>query len=77
VLGSPEEIKNYRFILDFTNEGGWLENGYLGSEVWYASPGVPLSLDEKAASRLQNTAVYDNLEIGTAMMLGEILKTMP
>jgi len=26
---------------------------------------------------LQNTAVYDNLEIGTAMMLGEILKTMP
>ena len=77
VLGSPEEIKNYRFILDFTNEGGWLEDGYLGSEVWYASPGVPLSLDEKAASRLQNTAVYDNLEIGTAMMLGEILKTMP
>ena len=33
--------------------------------------------DEKAAERLQNTAVYDNLEIGTAMMLGEILKTMP
>ena len=77
VLSSSEEIKNYRFILDFTNEGGWFTEEYLGEEVYYASPGVPLSLDEKAAARLQNTAVYDNLEIGTAMMLGEILKTMP
>ena len=49
----------------------------LGENVIYASPGVPLSLDGNAAIRLQNTAVYDNLEIGTAMMLGEILKTMP
>ena len=77
VLSSPEEIKDYRFILDFTNEGGWLKDEMLGADVIYASPGVPLSLDEKAAERLQNTAVYDNLEIGTAMMLGEILKTMP
>ncbi len=77
VLSSPEEIKGYRFILDFTNEGGWLKDEMLGADVIYASPGVPLSLDEKAAERLQNTAVYDNLEIGTAMMLGEILKTMP
>ena len=76
-LSSPDEIKNYRFILDFTNEGGWLKDEMLGADVIYASPGVPLSLDEKAAERLQNTAVYDNLEIGTAMMLGEILKTMP
>ena len=77
ILSSPEEIKDYRFILDFTNEGGWLKDEMLGTDVIYASPGVPLSLDEKAAERLQNTAVYDNLEIGTAMMLGEILKTMP
>ena len=77
VLSSPEEIKDYRFILDFTNEGGWLKDEMLGTDVIYASPGVPLSLEEKAAERLQNTAVYDNLEIGTAMMLGEILKTMP
>ncbi|MBR3184433.1 MAG: 3-methylornithyl-N6-L-lysine dehydrogenase PylD, partial [Firmicutes bacterium] len=70
VLSSPEEIKDYRFILDFTNEGGWLKDEMLGADVIYASPGVPLSLDEKAAERLQNTAVYDNLEIGTAMMLG-------
>ena len=76
-LSSPDEIKNYRFILDFTNEGGWLKDEMLTEDVIYASPGVPLSLDEKAAERLQNTAVYDNLEIGTAMMLGEILKTMP
>ena len=75
VLSSREEIKNYRFILDFTNEGGWLKDEYLMEDVLYASPGVPLSLDEKAAERLQNTAVYDNLEIGTAMMLGEILKS--
>ena len=76
-IGSREEIRNYRFILDFTNEGGWLTNEMLAENVLYASPGVPLSLDEKAVEQLQNTAVYDNLEIGTAMMLGEILKTMP
>ena len=77
VLGSADEIKNYKYILDFTNEGEWLRDEMLGEDVIYASPGVPLSLDEKASDRLQNTAVYDNLEIGTAMMLGEILKTMP
>ncbi len=76
-IGSTEEIRNYHFILDFTNEGGWLTDDMLAENVLYASPGVPLSLDEKAVARLQNTAVYDNLEIGTAMMLGEILKTMP
>ena len=76
-ISSPEDIRNYNFILDFTNEGGWLTDEMLGENVLYASPGVPLSLTEKAAERLQNTAVYDNLEIGTAMMLGEILKTMP
>ena len=72
---SGKEIKNYSFILDFTNEGGWLRDDLLGERVLYASPGVPLSLDEKAKARLQNTAVYDNLEMGTAMMLGEIIKT--
>ncbi len=76
-IGSREEIRNYRFILDFTNEGGWLTSEMLAENVLYASPGLPLSLDEKAVEQLQNTAVYDNLEIGTAMMLGEILKTMP
>ena len=75
VLESEKEIKNYSFILDFTNEGGWLRDDLLGERVLYASPGVPLPLDEKAKARLQNTAVYDNLEIGTAMMLGEIIKT--
>ncbi|MBR6473138.1 MAG: 3-methylornithyl-N6-L-lysine dehydrogenase PylD [Firmicutes bacterium] len=77
VLSSPDEIKNYKYILDFTNEGEWLKDEMLGENVIYASPGVPLSLDDKASERLQKTSVYDNLEIGTAMMLGEILKTMP
>ena len=77
VLNSADEIKNYKYILDFTNEGDWLKDEMLSDGVIYASPGVPLSLTEKAQERLQNTAVYDNLEIGTAMMLGEILKTMP
>ena len=77
ILNSSDEIKNYKYILDFTNEGGWLRDEMLSDDVIYASPGVPLSLTEKAAERLQNTAVYDNLEIGTVMMLGEILKTMP
>ena len=73
-LTTPEEIKEYRYILDFTNEGGWLKSEYLADTVLYASPGVPYSMDEAAEARFEDRAVHDNLEIGTAVMLGEVLQ---
>ncbi|HKK96407.1 MAG TPA: 3-methylornithyl-N6-L-lysine dehydrogenase PylD [Anaerovoracaceae bacterium] len=68
-----EEIKDYEYILDFTNEGGWLDIEKLNKDVLYASPGVPLSLNNKTVKKLKDKAVYDVLEIGTAIMLGSAI----
>lgn len=71
VIDSKEKIKEYEYILDFTNEGEWLKKADLSEKTLYASPGVPCSLDENAKKMLAKSAIYDNLEIGTAVMLGE------
>lgn len=71
IIESKEKIKEYEYILDFTNEGEWLKTSDLSEKTLYASPGVPCSLDENSKKMLAKTAVYDNLEIGTAVMLGE------
>ena len=70
LLSSRAGIKNYEYILDFTNEGQWIHSDEISASALYASPGVPCSLDEKAKIMLAKNAVYDNLEIGTAVMLG-------
>lgn len=75
VLKSRDEIKNYGFILDLTNEGGWLSEDDLAEDVLYASPGVPCSLNEIAKKTFSERAIYDNLEIGTAIMLGMAVLT--
>lgn len=68
-LQSPEEIREYPYVLDFTNQGGWLGRGDLAREVLYATPGVPYSPDDALAERIEPCAVHDELEIGTAVML--------
>lgn len=70
-LSNINDIKNYHYILDFTNEGGWLSEKDLNEDVFYASPGVPCSLEQDAANLFEEKSVYDNLEIGTAIMLGQ------
>ena len=70
-----DKIKNYSFILDFTNEGGWLSEEDLARDVLYASPGVPCSLDKNSKKVFSESAIYDNLEIGTAIMLGMAVLT--
>lgn len=72
-LKGKEEIRQYSYILDFTNEGGWLTREDLAGSVLYASPGVPYSMDQEAAAAFEERAVHDNLEIGTAIMLGQCL----
>lgn len=72
-LSGKEEIKDYSYILDFTNEGGWLTIEDLADDILYVSPGVPYSMDERAAAVYEDRAVHDNLEIGTAIMLGQCL----
>lgn len=69
-----DAIKSYKYILDFTNEGDWLKKADLAEDILYASPGVPYSMDAEAADCFEDRAIHDNLEIGTAIMLGQVLK---
>ena len=73
LLKDKEQMKNYSFVLDFTNEGGWLCREDLQEGVLYASPGVPYSMNEETADFFEASSVHDNLEIGTAVMLGQSL----
>ena len=74
IVPSQDGIKQYGYILDFTNEGDWLSKADLADDVLYASPGVPYSMDQEAAECFEDRAIHDNLEIGTAIMLGQALK---
>ena len=71
ILESYDDIKKFKYILDFTNEGEWLKASDINPDTIYSSPGVPCSLDKNAKKILEKTAIYDNLEIGTCVMLGE------
>lgn len=71
---AQDAIGQYGYILDFTNEGDWLSKADLAEDVLYASPGVPYSMDQEAADCFEDRAIHDNLEIGTAIMLGQALK---
>lgn len=72
-LSGIDEIKEYKYILDFTNEGGWLRKEDLCKDTFYASPGVPYSMNEEAEGCFEDKAIHDNLEIGTAIMLGQTI----
>ena len=72
-ISDPTEIPNYQYIIDATNEGGWLKNDMLHDEVYISAPGVPLSLDYDALKRHEERLVHDVLHIGTLTMLGELL----
>lgn len=71
-----EDLRDYHYIADATNEGGWLTLGDLtaadddSNDVLIAAPGIPLSLNEEAAGALRGRYVHDMLEIGTAAMIG-------
>jgi pyrrolysine biosynthesis protein PylD len=73
ILTGKDEIKGYRNILDFTNEGGWLTEDLTAPGLIYATPGVPYSPDSRTAEKIEGSAVHDDLEIGTAVMLGEVI----
>lgn len=68
-----DNIKDYSYILDFTNEGDWISNDMLKDDVIYASPGIPVSLNEKARKLHKDNSVFDLLEIGTVVMLASVI----
>ena len=73
VLTNEKEIKNFKYILDATNEGGWLCKTMLADSVIISTPGVPLSLDDETYHTIQDQVIHDPLQIGTAVMIGLVL----
>lgn len=65
-----ERIKEYPLVVDCTfSEGGWLKKDMLHPDVIFASPAVPLSLDEEAISVLGDRVIHDLLQLGVITML--------
>lgn len=65
-----EKVKEYPLVVDCTfSEGGWLKKEMLHPEVIFASPAVPLSLDEEAAEALGDRVIHDLLQLGVITML--------
>ncbi|MEG0157246.1 MAG: 3-methylornithyl-N6-L-lysine dehydrogenase PylD [Anaerovoracaceae bacterium] len=73
IIQDPLAIKNFTLITDATSEGPWLNKELLNKEALIAAPGIPYSLDEETEALYPNSSVHDNLEIGTAVMLGMAL----
>ena len=73
VLTDGKDIKNFKYILDATNEGGWLRKDMLADDAVLSAPGVPLSLDEETYCFMHDRVIHDYLQIGTAVMIGLVL----
>lgn len=73
VLKKKAEIKNYPFIFDATNEGGWINSADLHPQVRIAAPGVPLSFDSGACQLCASRLLHDPLQTGTAVMLSTLV----
>jgi len=69
VLQSTSDIKEYKYILDASSSGNWMDIGMLHPDSLYVSPGVPLSLTTEVQRAKENQMVHDLLQIGTAAML--------
>jgi len=67
-----EDIKHYFYLIDATNEGGWLTPDLLHEDAIIAAPGVPLSFTEASLAKHGDRLVHDLLHIGTLAMLGEL-----
>ncbi len=74
VLKDRESMKDYPLLLDVTNQGGWVCEEMLHPEFWMAAPGVPLSLSDELYRKYEHRVIHDLLQIGTAVMMGELCK---
>lgn len=64
-------LKRYTYVIDCTDSPhGWIKEEMIHPETWFASPAVPLSLDEEAAAYLEGKVIYDDmLQMGVIVML--------
>lgn len=70
VCNSADEMKKYKLIVDCSfSEAGWIHKDMLHPEVWFASPAVPLSLDDEARDAVGEHLIFDLLQLGVITML--------
>lgn len=62
-------LGSYRYIVDATPQGGFIEADQLCPGAKIACPGLPLGLTPRARSSLQGDMIHDPLQIGVATML--------
>jgi len=74
VLADIGQMKDYPLLLDATNKGGWIREEMLHPEFWMAAPGIPLSLDDTLYNKYRHRVIHDWLQLGTAVMMGELCK---
>ena len=74
VLTDIKQMKDYPLLLDATNKGGWIREEMLHPEFWMAAPGIPLSLDDTLYCKYRHRVIHDWLQLGTAVMMGELCK---
>mgnify|MGYP000850523768 CR=1 FL=1 len=62
-------LANYRYIIDATPQGGFIELDDIPPDAKIACPGMPLGLTTAAYSSLKDRLIHDPLQIGVATML--------
>ncbi|MDR1067679.1 MAG: 3-methylornithyl-N6-L-lysine dehydrogenase PylD [Clostridiales Family XIII bacterium] len=73
VITGPQDIAGFSYLLDATNEGGWLTSDMVREGALISTPGVPLSLAFDIAERPDIKLFHDTLHTGTLVMLQTVL----
>lgn len=66
-------LATYRFIIDATPQGGFIQLDEVHSDTKIVCPGMPLGLAPAAYSSLKGGLIHDPLQIGVAAMLTMVL----
>ena len=74
ILTNTEQIGDYPLIFDATDEGYWMEEEMIYNSTFIASPGRPLSMGEELFGRYKDRIIHDLLQIGVAVMIGELCR---
>ncbi|MDO4541954.1 MAG: 3-methylornithyl-N6-L-lysine dehydrogenase PylD [Bacillota bacterium] len=73
VIHKAKDIKKYPLVVDCSfSDAGWLKKDMLHSDLLFASPAVPLSLDDEAAEFYENRIIHDLLQLGVITMLAMV-----
>ena len=62
-------LAKYRYIIDATPQGGFIELDDMHPDAKIACPGMPLGLTTAASSSLKDRLIHDPLQIGVATMM--------